>query len=119
MMSYWSQFARTGSPDRGQEGTLTPWTAWDDSSPDAPKFIQLDATPGAGIHMSDAVESLPRLLTTEIDGDPRLPTQADKCRLFHDLAGWTHGLTKADYPHAGKVGCADYPFADYPWEAKK
>ncbi len=118
MMSYWTQFARTGSPGRGQSGTLLAWSAWDDSTPDAPKFIQLDTTPGAGIHMSDAVESLPRLLG-EIDTDPRLPTQLDKCRLFHALAGWTHGLSKADYVHAGKVGCADFPFADFPWEPKK
>jgi para-nitrobenzyl esterase len=118
MMSYWTQFARTGSPDRGQDGTLQPWTAWDDSSPDAPKFILFDTTPGAGIHMSDAVESLPRIVG-EIDTDPRLPTQADKCRMYHDLAGWTHGLTKADYVHAGKAGCADFPFADYPWGSRK
>jgi para-nitrobenzyl esterase len=114
MMSYWAEFARTGAPGRGQGVT---WTAWDISAPDGPKFLALDVTPGAGIRMSDAVESQPRLLA-EIDVDPRLPTQLDKCRVFHDLAGWTHGMTKADYVHAGKVGCAAYPFADYPWGPK-
>ena len=36
MMSYWAQFAATGSPGRGRAGDLPEWRAWDDGSPGRP-----------------------------------------------------------------------------------
>jgi hypothetical protein len=50
-----------------------------------------------------------------IDADPRLPTQRDKCAIFHDLAKWSARFTKKDYLTAGRNGCAQYPFDAYPW----
>ena len=50
-----------------------------------------------------------------VDDDPRLPTQRDKCMIYRDLAQWSRGFTKKDYPTAGRQGCKEYPFDTYPW----
>jgi para-nitrobenzyl esterase len=47
MASYWVQFARTGAPGRGVDGTLPEWTGY---GPDA-RFMVLDTDTGGGPHM--------------------------------------------------------------------
>ncbi|HXQ22035.1 MAG TPA: carboxylesterase family protein [Candidatus Acidoferrales bacterium] len=116
MMSYWAQFAYSGAPDRGRNGTLPAWTSWDDSSPASPKFMVLDTPAGGGPRMSSESVTQASVLAA-VDDDPRLPTQRDKCRIFHDLAAWSATFTKKDYPTAGRQGCAAYPFETYPWES--
>jgi len=51
-----------------------------------------------------------------VDDDSRLPTQGEKCTIFRELAGWSAGFTRKDYPTAGRHGCAQYPFDAYPWQ---
>jgi hypothetical protein len=88
--------------------------AWDDSAPSAPKFLVLDTAAGGGVRMSADTVTRAGVLAA-IDADPRLPTQRDKCAIFHDLAKWSARFTKKDYPTAGRNGCAQYPFDAYPW----
>jgi len=113
MMRYWSHFATKGSPNDSQAWDLPKWNAWDDATPDK-RFIVLDSPSEGGIHMSADTQTVDRIIT-DIDKDPRLPQQIDKCRIFHELAGWTHGISRADYEHAGKAGCAAFPYGEYPW----
>jgi para-nitrobenzyl esterase len=115
MMSYWAQFAYTGAPSRGRDGKLPEWTPWDDSSATSPRFLVFDAPSAGAPHMSADGVTLASVLAA-VDADPRLPTQRDKCMIFHDLATWSvNRFTKKDYPKAGQKGCADYPFDAYPW----
>jgi para-nitrobenzyl esterase len=117
MMSYWAQFAYTGAPGRGRDGKLPEWAPWDDSSPSSPRFMVFDAPSAGAPHMSANAVTLAGVLAA-VDADPRLPTQRDKCMVFHDLATWSaNRFTKKDYPKAGQKGCADYPFDGYPWGA--
>jgi len=111
MMADWAAFAREGTP--GNHGGA-PWLPWDESGPGAPKFLVLNVPEAGGLHMSDAAESLPAIIAG-IDADPRLPTERDRCLLFHEMARRLRGLTRASYPTAGAHGCADYPFDAYPW----
>lgn len=111
MMGYWATFARTGDPGQGPAGAAPAWTRWDDSAPEAPKFVVLDVAP-AGVRMSSAVETMDRVLA-DLEAEPRLPTAKDKCRVLHDLAGWTRGLTREEY--AARPTCAAFPFDTYPW----
>jgi para-nitrobenzyl esterase len=117
MRSYWTQFARTGSPGSGRGSDLPQWSAWDDSAPEKPKFVLFDDPAPVGIRMVSTVETREHIYA-DIDADARLPTQLDKCRVFRQLVGWTHGLTRDAYPKVGKIGCAEYPFDAYPWEPK-
>src|SRR5262245_16276664 len=110
MMGYWAQFARTGDPGQGRDGTQPPWPRWDGS----PRFLVLDTPAGGGVHPStDGVTSAS--VVAAVDADARLRTQRDKCRVFRTLASWGRGFDRADYPTAGAHGCAQYPFDSFPW----
>ena len=114
MMSYWAQFAYAGAPGRGRSGELPEWTAWD-NGPSNPKFIVFDTRASGSLHMSSDAVTQASVLAA-VDNDPRLPTQRDKCRIFHALAAWSRGFTEKDYPTAGRNGCAEYPFDKFPWD---
>lgn len=51
MMSYWANFAYTGTPDTGRDGEQIQWRAWD-SADDQPKMLILDTEQDGGIRMS-------------------------------------------------------------------
>jgi len=114
MMSYWAEFAYTGSPGSGRGGRLPAWTAWDNGDPKSPKFLVFDTAAGGGVRMSPNAVTQASVLAA-VDDDRRLATQKDKCMIFRELANWSRGFTKKDYPTAGNQGCKDYPFDQYPW----
>ncbi len=115
MMSYWAEFAYRGAPGRGRDRQLSEWTAWNNAAPTSPKFIVFDTAADGGVRMSaDAVTATSVLAA--VDHDPRLPTQRDKCMIYRDLAQWSRGFTKKDYPTAGHQGCKEYPLDAYPWK---
>jgi para-nitrobenzyl esterase len=113
MMSYWTQFARSGSPGSGRAGDLTPWPAWEDT----PRYLVLDSALEGGIHASSEVRPVAQIIS-DVDADTRIAGQINKCRVFHELAGWTHGIRKLDYDHIGKHGCTEFPFDQFPWDGK-
>ena len=110
MMGWWAQFARTGDPGRGRDGTLPEWLRWTDS----PQQMVLDTPAGGGSRPSSEGETRAGLIAA-IDADPRLPAQRDKCRVFRTLAQQGRGLAPAEYPRAGAHGCEEFPWASYPW----
>jgi len=114
MMSYWAEFAYSGAPGRGREHQLPEWMPWDSSTPASPKFMIFDTAAAGGVRMSaDGITSAGVLAA--VDDDPRLPTQRDRCMIYRDLAQWSRGFTKKDYPTAGRQGCKEYPIDAYPW----
>ncbi len=113
MMSYWAQFAQAGDPGHGREGDLPEWKPFD-TRPEAEKLLILDTDAGGGVRMSDAGASREQVIAA-VDQDPRLASQRDRCRVYHQLVSWGQGLDEQDYPRAGRQGCAEYPFEDYPW----
>jgi para-nitrobenzyl esterase len=86
MMSYWAQFAYTGDPGSGRDGSLPRWNAWDPRRADADKFIVFDTTADAGIRMSSETVS-PAALLAELASDPRIDTADERCALFEHLKG--------------------------------
>jgi para-nitrobenzyl esterase len=113
MMSYWAEFAHHGAPGRGRKGDLPEWTAWDDSSPAAPKFIVFDTPAGGGIRMSSESLTTGTVLAA-VDDDPRLPAQRDKCAVYRELAEAARGFNREGY--AARSECGDFPYEGYPWE---
>lgn len=110
MMSYWAAFAYAGNPNRGRDGDLTEWKAWDDSSPGAAKFIVLDTQTGGGVRMSSDSLTRERLLV-DINADPRLSAPRDRCAVLHALTAGSRAIDKEEYARR----CPEYPFEDYPW----
>lgn len=93
MMSYWAEFAYTGAPGRGRDGSLPHWAAWDDSRPDAPKFAVLDTSAGGGIRMSSETESA-AALAVELSTDGGFETAAERCGMWDDMTwGWSATAT--------------------------
>ena len=105
MMSYWAEFAHAGAPGRGRHGELPRWPAWGD---EGQTFLVLDTPAGGGIRMSSDVVTKASVVA-QIDADPRLPTQRERCERFADLALHSQYFTRAEYPTAGAHGCAEYP----------
>jgi len=114
MMSYWAEFAYTGNPERGRDGHSPEWTPWTVRPGDEPRFLVLDTAAGGGVRLSTG--SLTRTgVLAAVDSDSRLPSQREKCMIFREMAEWSIGLSKEEYPTAGARGCAEYPFDGYPW----
>jgi len=113
MMSYWVQFAATGAPAQGRDGSLPAWTAWS-LQPGAAKFMVLDTPDGGGLRMSDATVTREAVLA-QLGADPALSAPHDRCLVLRNLAKFSRGYTVAEY--AADPGCGAYPYADYPWES--
>lgn len=112
MMGYWAEFARTGKPGHGGNDAGVEWLAWDASSPTAPKYLVLDTDAGGGIRMSADAVTVDRL-HAELSSDPRLATPRDRCTVWHELANWGRGVSRAEYDALAE--CREYPFDQYPW----
>jgi para-nitrobenzyl esterase len=117
MMSYWTQFARTGSPGRGRQGNLTAWTPWADGA-DAAKFLVLDTPSEGGIAMANAEEKADRVLA-DLEADVRLARPVEKCRVYRELAGFTRLIKPADFARVSSNVCAQFPYDDYPWPSSR
>jgi hypothetical protein len=114
MMSYWVQLAKTGAPGQGTGGDRPEWTAWDDSRAEAPRYLLLRTNDRGGLRMASQPERREQILS-DVDSDPRLPTQRERCRVFREFAGFGNGLSRGEYPTADAKGCAEFPFDGYPW----
>ena len=84
--------------------------------PTNPKFIILDTPADGGVRMTSSDTQTVAGVLAAVDTDPRLPTQHDKCMIFHDLVNRSRAFTRKEYPTAGKNGCAAYPYDTYPWD---
>lgn len=113
MMSYWTRFAVAGDPGRGHSGELPLWSAWD-PAPGAPKFMVLDTDAGGGLAMSPQAVTEASVLAG-VDRDPRLESRRARCWVYRELARFSRGFGEADYPSAGREGCAGFPFHEVAW----
>jgi para-nitrobenzyl esterase len=87
MMSYWAEFATNGAPGRGRGGDLPLWKPWDESAPDAERFLVLDSEAGGGVRMSsDAITST--ALVQRMLGDARFADAGERCAFLGKLRGW-------------------------------
>ena len=111
MMSYWAEFAYTGSPGRGRGGDLLEWPAWDDSSPEAPKYIVFDTPQGGGLELASKTFDMNRVVS-ELLADARLATARDRCGMLRELTAWQY-LSQERY--ASTPACRDYAYQAFPW----
>ena len=84
MRSYWAEFARTGSPGRGQDGDLPEWPVWAASnSGETPRFMVLDSSRDQGLQTSDQTLTAQGVMSA-VAKDPRIESDEDRCP---DLCG--------------------------------
>lgn len=113
MMSYLAEFAYTGSPGRGRDGSLPEWQGWDESSADAPKYVVFDTPQDGGVRMSSDTYTIERVLAEVVD-DQRFASARDRCATLHTLVQSEYA-TAEQYADAGGSVCLDYALDDYPW----
>ena len=76
--SYWTQFAHTGNPGRGRDGTLPRWELWNGE-----QKLVIDAKPGGGIRMESAAIDI-RTVHLNLWADQYL-TDDEKCAIYKDM----------------------------------
>ncbi len=114
MMSYWTEFAYTGNPDRGRHGDLQPWPAWG-LEPGAAKLLVFDTTNDGGIRPSPEEVDEATILA-QVRADPRLTTPRDRCEVFADLSRRGPAADEEQYAQAAAGECDEYPLSAYPWK---
>ncbi len=109
MVSYWTEFAATGDPGRGRDGSLPHWSAWDDSRRDAPKFMVFDTEAGGGVRMSSESETRQALLARVL-GETRFGDARERCAFLRELV--PRNLGAAEYASLGGGACAAWPLEE-------
>lgn len=92
MASYWVQFARTGDPARGTDGTLPEWSEAGDTS----RFLVFDTDTGGGVRMEAGAQRIDEL-ETRVWNDKTFASEQERCdtvqQLFKQFAGATGAWT--------------------------
>ena len=108
MMSYWAEFAHTGDPGRGRDGTETPWLAW---GTDGKSSIIFDTPTDGGIRMDDEVVTY-RAIKAELVADTGFADKSLHCATYVRVFRRTELFDNAEYT---ALGCADYPPESISW----
>jgi len=106
MMSYWTEFARMGSPGRGREGELPNWTPWN-VTPGAPKFAILDTAAGGGVRMSSE-SVVPELLISKVKAENRDRPREERCETYRQVGLRLESIGRA-VPGAAECGATVAP----------
>jgi len=104
MMSYWAEFAYTGDPGRGRDGSLPHWQAW---GQDGQRSIILDSEAGGGIRMMDELVTRDRVVDM-LANDPEITSQRERCLLYLRAFRWGGQFDQAEYDTLGAEGCAAF-----------
>jgi para-nitrobenzyl esterase len=78
MMSYWTEFASTGRPDRGRDGTLDPWLPWS-AEPGATRLMIFDTAAGGGIRTASEPATRDGVIALM---EAQEPNDASACAMF-------------------------------------
>ena len=98
MMSYWANFARTGSPGRGTRGDLPDWQAWGTGRTTR---ILFDTDEGGGIRATSETPSRDAIFA-ELENDPRLADAEHRCTVLREITQWTEEI---DDDYLRSKGC--------------
>jgi para-nitrobenzyl esterase len=102
MMSYWTQFAITGDPGSGRDGSEVRWLPW---GVDGARSILLDTVDDGGIRMDHREWSIEGI-KAELAADPDVDAE-ERCRIYvYSFAMF--GMDEAEYRDFGPDGCAGF-----------
>ena len=102
MMSYWANFAYTGRPARGRDGTLPEWQPWERGDGE-PKMLILDSDKDGGIRMS-AEEMTMGSIKAEFLTE-RFSSQENLCNTYRETFAGTAAFDAREYASLGSGGC--------------
>ena len=102
MMSYWSEFARTGNPSRGRRGDNPIWSPW---QAEGNRLLLLDTPNDGGIRMSDVYVN-PSSIRRELLADDEFK---DKRRYCETYALALRGTSEFSLEEYNRIGCEKWP----------
>ena len=105
MMSYWAQFAYTGSPSRGRDGREIEWTGWKNGAKTNKRLLILDSRADGGIRMS-SIRLTREGMRERVLNDASFADQASHCRTYRQLFSGDD-FRQSEYTMLGKSGCSD------------
>ncbi|MEE2677664.1 MAG: carboxylesterase family protein [Myxococcota bacterium] len=108
MMAYWAEFARSGDPGRGSNGSAVHWTAWD---PDGDRFAVLDTPAGGGVTFGQTTESI-EAVVEDVLADPSFEDTRERCHALGVVSHWA----PTKFPLDGYRSVADGLCAEIPLE---
>ena len=83
IVSYWTEFARSGAPGRGRGGDLPEWRPWRNAE-GGDKLLVLDTPGDGGIRMSPQVLTI-AAIKARLQADPAIADDRERCRLYARL----------------------------------
>lgn len=107
MMSYWAEFAYTGSPGTGRDGRLTAWLPWGQNGKTS---IILDTPTDGGIRMDDAVVTY-ETIKAELIADTGFADKREHCGLYVRNFREIGLFDDAEY---AAMGCGEYAPESFP-----
>ena len=107
MMSYWAEFAYTGNPGKGRDGSEVLWKAWDNDGDDGDKFIVFDTAEDKGIRMVSDDITLEDI-KARLMADEGFENQEDYCRMYAELFRLSSLWDQAEYENLGEKGCREF-----------
>jgi para-nitrobenzyl esterase len=111
MMSYWTEFARTGRPGRGRAGDQPEWRPWSgapDAGPDrSATLLVLDEPADGGVRLARVALSRDHVLAA-VAAEPGLGPD-EKCALFGDLYARSPDWDVEQVRRIRRRGCIDFP----------
>jgi para-nitrobenzyl esterase len=105
MMSYWANFAYTGSPDRGRDGREIEWTGWKNGAETNKRLLILDSRADGGIRMS-SMRLTREGMRDRILNDASFADQTSHCQAYRQLFSGVE-FRQGEYATLGKAGCID------------
>jgi para-nitrobenzyl esterase len=108
MMSYWAEFAYTGTPGRGRARSLPEWEPWPEG--DEGRFIVFDTPSSGGIRM-EAGRLTRADVISAVDAEASLP-QSEKCKIFWNLFRFSETWSEDAWRDMGRGGCRDVDIAE-------
>lgn len=92
MMRYWAEFARSGEPSNGGDGSLPQWPAWSGPQGDA-SLIVFDSASSDGLRIINREEKTEQI-ARELFADPRLETKEETCLVYRKTLFWNPRLSE-------------------------
>ena len=105
MMSYWANFAYTGSPGRGRDGREIEWTGWKNGAETNKRLLILDSRADGGIRMS-SMRLTREGMRDRILNDASFADQTSHCQAYRQLFSGVE-FRQGEYATLGKAGCID------------
>ena len=105
MMSYWAEFAHNGDPDKGREGNLTDWQAWDPREGNE-KYIIFDSTHDGGIRMTKDYLTEEKLIEM-LASDNQIKDYKWKCEILDAAIMFDHLTTQNVLTEFNNNQCSD------------